>query len=314
VQDSGESPVEGVVVNLIDPGDGSVVATTTTDADGFYSFTGLIPSTEYTVEFVAPSGVSFTDANAGADGADSDADPVSGRVSVTTPANGLNSATAPDDPTIDAGLIRFDLSVAKRLTSTGPVHAGDALTYELVPHNNGPVDALAGWSVTDVLPAGLTLVSLSGAGYDCDSATATCTAQALLEADADGAPIQLTAALDATATGRLRNVAYIAPSVLDIVEANPLDVPDASTDTSSSSTNNDDEAAIEIEEFPTTTTTAPAATTTTTEATAATGGSKDPGTLAFTGSDVAALGGLALGCLLLGAALLTVRRRVRRRR
>jgi hypothetical protein len=65
----------------------------------------------------------------------------------------------------------------------------------------------------------------------------------------------LTAALDATATGRLRNVAYIAPSVLDIVEANPLDVPDASTDTSSSSTNNDDEAAIEIEEFPTTTTT-----------------------------------------------------------
>ena len=58
----------------------------------------------------------------------------------------------------------------------------------------------------------------------------------------------------------------------------------------------------------------PAATTTTTEATAATGGSKDPGTLAFTGSDVAALGGLAIGCLLLGAALLTVRRRVRRRR
>ena len=102
VQDSGESPVEGVVVNLIDPGDGSVVATTTTDADGFYSFTGLIPSTEYTVEFVAPSGSSFTGVDAGGDdGADSDADPVSGRVSVTTPANGLNSATAPDDPTID---------------------------------------------------------------------------------------------------------------------------------------------------------------------------------------------------------------------
>ena len=35
VQDSGESPVEGVVVNLIDPDDGSVVANTTTDADGF---------------------------------------------------------------------------------------------------------------------------------------------------------------------------------------------------------------------------------------------------------------------------------------
>ncbi|WP_200837852.1 SdrD B-like domain-containing protein, partial [Ruania rhizosphaerae] len=50
IQDEGETPVEGVTVTLLDE-DGVVVATTTTDADGYYVFTDLPISTDYTIEF-----------------------------------------------------------------------------------------------------------------------------------------------------------------------------------------------------------------------------------------------------------------------
>lgn len=106
VQDAGELPASGVTVNLQDSS-GTQIASTTTDASGFYSFTNLWPSTDYRVEFVAPSGASFTTQTAGGDTAvDSNADISTGLASVTTPASGSNSATAPDVPTIDAGLVQ----------------------------------------------------------------------------------------------------------------------------------------------------------------------------------------------------------------
>ncbi len=57
-----EPPVEGVTVNLYDA-QGNLVKTTTTDANGFYSFTDLAASTEYTIEFVKPDGTTFTGQN-----------------------------------------------------------------------------------------------------------------------------------------------------------------------------------------------------------------------------------------------------------
>src|SRR5690606_33103911 len=87
------------------------IATTTTDADGYYVFTDLPGDTEFVIEFptsVTVGGIehSLTTPNAGgSDADDSDADPSDGRVSVTTPASGQNLATPgdADDPTIDAG-------------------------------------------------------------------------------------------------------------------------------------------------------------------------------------------------------------------
>ncbi len=49
-QDSGEAPVAGVEVRLLDA-DGNEVATTTTDANGYYAFTDLRASSDYTVAF-----------------------------------------------------------------------------------------------------------------------------------------------------------------------------------------------------------------------------------------------------------------------
>ncbi len=105
IQDIGEPPVEGVVVELIDPITGNVIATTTTDASGFYEFTDL-PDGQYQVQFVPPAGNDLTWPNQGSDdGTDSDADRVTGLTSIID----LDSAGVNDNPVIDnsvdAGLI-----------------------------------------------------------------------------------------------------------------------------------------------------------------------------------------------------------------
>ena len=70
VEDAGDMAVADATVSLI--ADGQVVATTTTDADGNYSFEGLTAGT-YQVRFDAQDDKIFVDANAGSDeAADSD--------------------------------------------------------------------------------------------------------------------------------------------------------------------------------------------------------------------------------------------------
>ena len=49
IQDAGEVGIGGVTVNLVDPSDGSIVATTMTAADGSYLFVGVTPG-QYRVE------------------------------------------------------------------------------------------------------------------------------------------------------------------------------------------------------------------------------------------------------------------------
>jgi protocatechuate 3,4-dioxygenase beta subunit len=97
IQDAGEPGIAGVTVNLYDC-DGNLVATDTTDASGFYLFDGLEPGC-YVVEFVAPTGSSFSPQDQGTDDAvDSDADPTTGRTDPITVESGET------DLTWDAGL------------------------------------------------------------------------------------------------------------------------------------------------------------------------------------------------------------------
>jgi hypothetical protein len=98
VQDNNEPPFPDVTVHLKDDM-GMIIATTTTDMNGFYSFLGLAPGT-YSVQFVVPDDYRLTFPNLGGDDAlDSDALP------------GMNGMTAPVtlspgelDFTIDAGI------------------------------------------------------------------------------------------------------------------------------------------------------------------------------------------------------------------
>ena len=242
LQSDGEEPVSGVVVNLYDA-DGVLVGTTTTDDDGFYVFTDLLAGADYTIEFVKPAGSAFTTDLAGDAALDSDADLVTGKVNFTAPATGTNSATTPDDPTIDAGLLKYNLRLAKVLQTTGAIHTGDQVSFLLTPHNDGPVDALAGWSVTEVLPTGLTFVSMSGTGYTCTGTT--CVAGTVLAAGFDGPEITVVATV--TGSGAQRNVAYVDKAPGDGDEVVPLGpVPAAGTDTGSTPTDNDAQADLVV--------------------------------------------------------------------
>ena len=55
VQDAEDEGVEGAIVSLLV--DDEVVATTTTNEDGFYEFTDLTPGEEYQVEFPTDNGL-----------------------------------------------------------------------------------------------------------------------------------------------------------------------------------------------------------------------------------------------------------------
>ncbi len=109
VQDAGEAPLEGVMVELIDPVTGNVIATTTTDASGFYEFTDL-PDGEYQVRFeLDPDNPDHdelvgTRPNQGSDdAADSDADPFTGLTGIIDLDSAGTSDDPVNDPTVDAG-------------------------------------------------------------------------------------------------------------------------------------------------------------------------------------------------------------------
>ncbi|PHN00730.1 hypothetical protein CRP01_40730, partial [Flavilitoribacter nigricans DSM 23189 = NBRC 102662] len=99
IQDAGEPGVGGVTVTLLD-GDGATVGTTTTAADGSYSFTDLEPG-DYSVVFSdLPMGYNFTDQDAGGDDAlDSDANPADGSTATVTLESGDNYTD------LDAGIL-----------------------------------------------------------------------------------------------------------------------------------------------------------------------------------------------------------------
>ncbi|MBO0930575.1 SdrD B-like domain-containing protein, partial [Fibrella aquatilis] len=102
LQDAGvDTPIQGVLVTLFQ--NGSAVATTTTDATGFYSFTGLTPgsSNSYAVGFATPTGFTTTSPLVGSNGAiDSDVNPVTGKTASVTLAPGEFN------PDLDAGYIK----------------------------------------------------------------------------------------------------------------------------------------------------------------------------------------------------------------
>ncbi|MFN8489132.1 MAG: SdrD B-like domain-containing protein [Caldilineaceae bacterium] len=99
VQQGGEPGVPGVLVQLYRTSNNALVDVAPTDANGLYSFPGLLPDTYY-VKFTAPSGYTFTTPNQGSDpAANSDANQTTGLTSNITLAGGAN------DQTWDAGLM-----------------------------------------------------------------------------------------------------------------------------------------------------------------------------------------------------------------
>ncbi len=100
VQDSGETGIAGITVRLENAAGSTVLATTTTDAAGHYSFTGLAAG-QYSVQFVAPSGYQYS---AALQGGNTATDSNAGNAGQTAP---VTLAAAQVDTTIDAGLYQL---------------------------------------------------------------------------------------------------------------------------------------------------------------------------------------------------------------
>ena len=96
--DAGDMGLEGIVVTLVETG-----ATTTTDAEGNYSF-GDLPAGDYSVTFTDPNGVldgkELVEANVGPDATDSDA---TGDTDLST-IEGITVVAGEDTPDNDVGV------------------------------------------------------------------------------------------------------------------------------------------------------------------------------------------------------------------
>lgn len=117
IQEPGEWGFPDVTVNLYDCFD-NFIATTTTDANGYYLFDNLTPG-DYYVEFIKPEGYAFTLQDQGSDDAvDSDADPVTG-IAICTTLEPFET-----DVTWDAGLYLLELDGCTLTIGFWKNHAG----------------------------------------------------------------------------------------------------------------------------------------------------------------------------------------------
>jgi protocatechuate 3,4-dioxygenase beta subunit len=178
LQDFGEPGIGNVTIQLFDSNN-VLTATTTTDANGFYSFNDLAPG-DYNVTFLLPTGYSFTHDNVGADDArDSDADLVTGSTAVTTLTAGEN------DLTWDAGLYQ-QLHLGNRvwedlndngLLDNGEVGIGNVLVELQDAAGNPVLDPVTGLAITTVtdsdgyylftnLPNGAYIVHIPASNFD----------------------------------------------------------------------------------------------------------------------------------------------------
>ncbi|MEZ4732233.1 MAG: SdrD B-like domain-containing protein [Caldilineaceae bacterium] len=143
-QDVDESGIPGVSVVLTLP-DGMTV-TTTTDANGIYTFTNLLPNAGYTVTFGTPDGYVPTLPNSGDETGDSD--PIAGQVVVPLGTTDTYDIDAGFVPLVNLGnYVWFDEN-------------GDGI------QNESSVNGVAGVTVTVTLPNGAVLMTTTNAtGY-----------------------------------------------------------------------------------------------------------------------------------------------------
>jgi hypothetical protein len=162
-QDPGERGIGGLCVNLLDES-GHVVASTSTDSNGYYGF-DIAPG-RYVLQFKAPPYLAFTAQHASGTDLDSDADTQSGEARVD-----LHG----DDLTMDAGLVTMPgvavptgTSTADPLPRVGPIRSG-RLIYHYIANYFESSCLIFGSASPEVLvhlPQCLTVFhQISGGGF-----------------------------------------------------------------------------------------------------------------------------------------------------
>ena len=136
-------------------------------------------------------------------------------ITATTTDSGNNTSEFSQCAQVDASAGIADLAITKT-DSPDPVTVGEVLTYQIGVTNNGP-DAASLVTVTDVLPAGVSLVSANATIGSC-SGTTTVTCE--LGSIANGANIVVSIVVRPTTAGSLTNTATVSATGTDPVSAN----------------------------------------------------------------------------------------------
>ena len=193
----------------------AVTRTTTTAADGTYSFTGLPEGTYTVTQPVQPAGTTNGITTAGSTGG------VATLVGVTPSAIfgislvGANTVSAGNDFAEVPGAAP-DLAIAKTHSPASFAQASSSGYYTITPSNIGTVATSGTVTIVDTLPAGITVAApATGAGWACAGAVGagvvTCTSTTVIGAGGTGNPITLRVAVAAGLAGQiLTNTAVIA--------------------------------------------------------------------------------------------------------
>ncbi len=130
VSEQTDTPAAGVIVNLRETETNSLIASTVSDVDGRYAFSGL-PAGSYRVEFIAPEGLLFTRfLTGGSTLHDSDANPFTGLTPMLSVGQGITVEA------VDAGLVPIEIRVSDALpVPEGATGANSA--HEFVVSLNG---------------------------------------------------------------------------------------------------------------------------------------------------------------------------------
>jgi uncharacterized repeat protein (TIGR01451 family) len=233
-QDNSNIDYPNVSVTLLDS-NGAVVATTTTDSNGNYTFTDVPPGS-YTVDFATtdpdlPTGSSVTTQNTGSDATDSDISPTTGETAT------ISVAPGQDVIDVDAGLLQTIDLVLTKSANVASVQTGGSLTYIVTVRNLGPANA-TGVSVGDVMPTGFTYSSSSPAAAQSGS---TLTWSGLSIAAGQSVNLLVNGTVSAT-SGILTNYAEV--TTADQPDINST--PDSTPDTDTPSQNDEDDAPVTV--------------------------------------------------------------------
>ena len=191
-----------------------VTQTATTAPDGTYSFTGLPEGTYTVIQPNLPPGRSNGMPQAGnTGGAATNPTPTSSQIASIN-LTGANMLSVNNNFPEGAGNTP-DLSIAKTAASL-EFAAGSAVpgVFTLTPSNLGAASTAGVITITDTLPAGMTLAEpATGTGWTCPApagATAlSCTSSTVIAANATGAAITVKVFVAAGTTGTLTNTAAI---------------------------------------------------------------------------------------------------------
>jgi uncharacterized repeat protein (TIGR01451 family) len=130
--------------------------------------------------------------------------------------NGIWELVIKDDTGADVGTmvgwsITFgvppDLSIIK--THVGNFNQGETGTYTITVSNSAVVPTAGTVTVTDVLPAGMTAIGISGTGWNCTQPGGPCTRTDVLAPSASYPPLTLTVSVGAVESLAVVNVATV---------------------------------------------------------------------------------------------------------